>query len=134
MDKWVEWDPLTGIKETSYSDPDDDRVIVTKEEDVSGLLDRNQELRNTRATDIGIQKGLWHYASIPVTVQYELLKKGLNIHRRQDWKAIYDEINRNYPKLKTTDKTHSLGPRYSKPKSSSPTETSTKRGPLLIVR
>jgi hypothetical protein len=134
MKKWVEYDPATGVRETNYASDDDDKIIVRKEQDVQGLLDRNLELRNTRATDIGIKKGLWHYASIPITVQYELLKKGLSIHRRQDWRAIYDEINKNYPHLKTTDKTHSLGPRYKKLSDSSTPESSTKPGPLLIVR
>lgn len=134
MDKWIDYNPKTGVRETTYASDEDNSLIVRKEQDVSGLLDRNLELRNSRATDIGIKKGLWHYASIPLTVQYELLKKGLSIFRRQDWRAIFDEINRNYPNLKTTDKTHSLGPKYKKLSDSSPPETSTKPGPSLIVR
>src|SRR5687768_17121496 len=97
MQKWLEYDPVTGVQETNYASDDDNRLIVTKQEDVQPLLDRNAELRNSKATDIGIKKGLWHYASIPVTVQYELLKKGINIHRLEDHARMFAEIEANYP-------------------------------------
>lgn len=131
MKKWTEYDPETGITEIDYASDDDDKLVVQKIEDVEGLLDRNQELRNSGATDVGIKKGLWHVASIPVTVQYELLKKGINIFQKDDHRKMWEEINANYPYLKTTNKTHSL----SKKRPSSRTKaTSTKPGPSLIVR
>lgn len=132
MQKWIEYDPKTGVRETNYASDDDEKVIVTKEEDVQPLLDRNLEIRNSRATDIGIKKGLWHYASIPITVQYELLKKGINIHRLEDHAKMFAEIEANYPKLKTTYKKHLLN--LHRPSNSSKEESSTKPGPLLIVR
>jgi hypothetical protein len=128
MDKWVEYDPVTGVKEENEM-AEGGGVIVHKSEDVEGLLDRNKELANSGATNEGIKKGLWHYASIPLTVQYELLKKGINIARREDYKKLFDEINANYPYLKTTMKTHSL--KHNKPQSQ---ETSTQHGPYVIVR
>lgn len=129
MPSWIEYDPLTGIKETNVADDNDGNILVTKQQDVQPLLDRNAEARNTRAGDMGIKKGLWHYASIPITVQYELLKKGINIHRQEDHAKMFLELETNYPNLKTTNKKHLIGRKRS-PKE----ESSIKPGPFLIVR
>lgn len=128
MDKWIEYNPDHGVTETNVM-TEDGKVLVHKTQDVQALLDRNKELANTKATDIGIKKGLWHYASIPVTVQYDLYKKGINIARREDYKKLLDEINANYPHLKTTHKTHSI-----QRNSALKAATSTQRGPYVIVR
>lgn len=106
MSKWIEYDPDTGVTETNVAD-DDGNVIVHKSQDVSGLLDHTAEARNTRATDQGIKNGLWHYCSIPLAVQYEMLTKhGVNIHKREHWPRMFDLVNKHYPYLKTTDKVH----------------------------
>ena len=107
---WQEYDPLTGVHETNVGHDWEDKVTVRKTQNVQGLLDRNAYLRNTGATDAGIKKGLWHYCSVPIVVQYELLSKyGLNIHNKNHTDRIFQVINRDYPYLKTTDKTHSRG-------------------------
>lgn len=111
MDKWVEYDPYTGVTETTYSIDGDNEIHVRKEQDVEPLLDRNKELANTNATDEGLKKGLWLYASIPITVQYELLNKGININNRDHMPRVIQEINQNYPYLKTTSKHHEIGSR-----------------------
>lgn len=128
MGRWTEYNPHTGVHELNEWDEDTKRVVVTKSEDVEDLLDSHAELRNTRATDKGIKNGLWLYASIPMTVQYELLKRGINIFRAEDRKKMFDVINSEYPHLKTTQKTHSYKRRLT-PKA----ETSKVRGPSLIV-
>ena len=129
MSKWKEYDPLTGVVETNVADGETGQLTVHKSQDVEGLLERNKVLRNSGATDIGITKGLWHYASIPLTVQYELLKKGINVHDRLDRAKLLDELNSNYQYLKTTNKTHSL-----RRKRGTTPETTTPRGPALIIR
>jgi hypothetical protein len=108
MAKWTEYDPVTGIKETNSYFDGEDTITVHKEQHVQALLDRNAELRATAATDKGIKGGFWWYCSIPLTVQYELLSKyGLNIQNKNHTDAIFDIINRDYPALKVTQKTHS---------------------------
>lgn len=129
MSKWQEYDPLHGVQETNVADAETGQLIVHKVQDVEGLLERNKALANSGATDMGIKKGLWHYASIPLTVQYELLKKGINVHSKYDRAKLLDEINANYPQLKTTHKTHSI-----KRRSSTTKATTTPVGPSLIVR
>jgi hypothetical protein len=129
MGKWVEVGK-NGVVETNDYDEQEGILTVCKSQDVENLLDRNKELQNTRATDIGIKKGLWHYASIPVTVQYELLTKyGLSIHNKHHRADILEKINFDYPHLKTTTKTHSL-----KPKRTLKKDASANRGPHVIVR
>ena len=122
MSKWVEYDPWTGTTETNVADDDDGTITVHKEQDVTELLDRNADLRDTGAADNGIKKGLWLYASIPLAVQYEMLTKhGINIHNKDHWPRMFELINTDYPYLKTTNKTHALkgqGKIYAAPKNS----------------
>ena len=122
MTKWVEYDPFTGVTETNHVDEDRGAVIVTKSQDVEPLLDHTKALRNAGATDSGIKRGLWHYCSIPVPVQYEMLTKhGINIHNKDHWPRMFELINTDYPYLKTTNKTHALkgqGKIYAAPKNS----------------
>ena len=128
MSVWREYDPKKGIKDTTEH-VEGNVLTVTKTEDVEGLLDRNLEMRNTGATNAGIKNGWWMYCSIPVTVQYELLKRGLLITRSHDRPAIFDIINKEYPHLKVTAKNHS----YKRSRSAKPA-TTTPLGPSLIVR
>jgi hypothetical protein len=129
MGKWVDYTPHNGLVETNDFDEMSGLLTVQKSEDVQPLLDRNAEIRNTRGADAGIKAGMALYASIPMTVQYELLKKGISVLNKHHRKRLLDEINQNYPYLKVTNKTHSLG--LKKPKSG---ETSKPRGPFVIVR
>ena len=109
MGSWSEYDPNTGITEINEYDEINDVLHTTKVQDCTALVDHNRELKATRATDIGIKKGLWLYCSIPVGVQYELLwKHGVDITQRDHWPRLFDLINKEYPDLKTTDKTHSF--------------------------
>lgn len=116
------------MRETTVADEESGTLITRKEQDVEALLDRNKAAANAGATDKGIKDGLWHYASIPLTVQYELMKKGINVQSKYDRAKLLDEINANYPYLKTTHKTHSL-----RRKLSTTPASLTPRGPLLIV-
>ena len=129
MSRWTEYDPVTGVVETNIADGESGLLTVNKSQDIEGLLERNKQLRNSGATDIGIKKGLWHYATIPLAVQYELLKKGINVQSRCDRAKLLDELNTNYPHLKTTTKTHSL-----RRKRGTTPETTTPRGPSLIIK
>lgn len=106
--------------ETNVADGESS-ITVYKVQDVSALLDRNAYLRNTGATDIGVKKGLWHYASVPLVVQYELLSKyGLNFQNKEHTDRIFQVINRDYPYLKTTSKNHYRGRSPSHSVASSP--------------
>jgi len=108
--RWVEHDPYSGVTEINNAYDDDDLVHVTYQQDVEPLLALTAETRNTKAAD-DPKKRVRKYCSIPVTVQHELLKKGINVFNPDHMPAVLREINANYPHLKYTDKTHALGSR-----------------------
>ena len=136
--RWSEHDPYTGVTEINVANDDDDEITTHRVQDVEPLLAAAAETRNTGAADAG-EKGMRLYASIPVTVQYELLKKGINVYNPDHMPRVVAEIEANYPKLKYTEKTHSLKPKpiatsLSKPSDSQTPENLTTPGPFVIVR
>ena len=94
---------------TSYTEEGDteDDLIIRTEQDVEPILDALKAKRN-HEDDSGIKKGHWHYCSIPVTVQHEMLKKGINIFNKHQTAEVLKEINTNYPYLKATRKNHAI--------------------------
>lgn len=128
--RWEEYDPYTGVTEINVAEEDGDEIRTHRVQDVQPLLDRATETRNTGSGDRA-SKELHLYASIPMVVAYELLKKGINVFNPDHMPRVLQEINSNYPKLKYTDKTHALGSR--RPSSSQTQESSTTPGPSLIV-
>ena len=100
-------DPVTGV--TTYFDYDaiKDQVFLTYEQDVSGFLDRMQDIRNKpEISAAGIKEEWWYYCSIPTVVELELMRRGLYLHNPDHMKAIIKIINSDYPYLKATDKWH----------------------------
>jgi len=100
-------DPELGITEYWDYDPINDTFAIVTEQEVTPFLDRMQKIRNE--CDVwghGIKEEWLLYASIPTVVELELLKKGLRLDRKEDHKAIFKEINTNYPNLKAVNKKH----------------------------
>ena len=127
--RWLEHDPYTGVTAINDAYDDDDFVHVRYQQDVQPLLDSMAETRNTKSADG--KKDLHLYCSIPVLVQHELLRKGINVFNPDHMPKVLAEINANYPHLKATDKTHALGSR--RPVSSQKQETTPEPGPSVIV-
>jgi hypothetical protein len=129
--KWAEHDPYTGVTEINVADEDGDEIRTHRVQDVDPLLSRTAEARNTKSADRP-GKDLQLYASVPMVIAYEMLKKGINVFNPDHMPRVLAEINSNYPKLKYTEKTHALGSR--RVSDSQKPETSTPPGPALIVR
>lgn len=104
MPDFLDYDPLTGIQHETSTE--DDMIVVHTMQDVQPLIDRAQKMRTHGFNDKGIKNGMWHVADIPPTVILELKKKGLDIFKgdQQVLAKVHQEIERNYPYLKTTDK------------------------------
>ena len=101
--------PDTGVKEYFDYDPINDQVIMSYEQDVSGFLDRMNNIRNAPEISAkGIKEDWWLYCSIPPVVEMELKKKGLTVGKTSDMPRIFKEINVNYPYLKATTKNHAI--------------------------
>lgn len=98
-------DEFTGAKQYYSYNPDRDEHSLTTVEDVSGLLDALKNKRNA-TPEFGKVEEFAHYATLPNTVIMELMNKGININDKNCTKRLIQEINTNYPYLKTTTKHH----------------------------
>lgn len=102
-----EYDPDTGLTTHFDYDPIKDEVTLSYTQDVSGFLERMQQLRNNEDySKKGIKEEWWHYCSIPAVVEIELRNKGLKLENKDHLKDILKEVNSYYSKLKATDKHH----------------------------
>lgn len=105
---FFDYDPITGVTEY-YEESGDGTVAIHSYQDVSKYKDIAAELRNGGSPDEQWRKhGATTYAIIPPIVQLELYQKGINILDPGATKRVVDEINKNYPHLKTTYKHHEL--------------------------
>lgn len=102
-----DYDPETGVREWFDYDPIKDQMTITSEQDVTFFLDRMNAIRNNPDISAkGIKEDWWYYCSIPPIVELELRNKGLHLENKDHTKAIFKEINANYPYLKATTKKH----------------------------
>ena len=104
MAEFFDYDPLTGV--SHYTEQDGDTTIVHTVQDLTPLVERNKKIANEGLKDGGIKDSWWHYCDIPPVVELALRKKGINIHDPDHGKAMFKEINQNYPYLKLTHKKH----------------------------
>jgi hypothetical protein len=102
--EFFDYDPLSGVRYDT--EQDGDITILHRTQDVQPLIDRNQAMAREGVMDKGIKEGWWHYCDIPPVVELELRKKGIDIHNPEDGKRMFEEINKNYPYLKRTHKSH----------------------------
>ena len=103
------YDPITGVRDLWDYDPDTGVATIRREQNVQPVLDYAAAIRSAGASDRKYQKGGKEaalYAVIPAGVQFELLKKGIDIHDPNCTKRLLETINRDYPYLKMTDKVH----------------------------
>jgi len=99
-------DPVTGLAE--YVEFVDGKVHITYEQDVQAVVDYAKSLANEEICDGNFRGEGWHYAIIPAVVQMQLKAKGIDILNQNHTKRLLQEINTNYPYLKTTHRNHAL--------------------------
>jgi hypothetical protein len=105
----LDYDPLTGISTWFQYQDSTEEMAITTEQDLSPILDGITARRNdTDYSRDGIKNDWWHYARLPLTVIMEMKSKhGVDLMASKvDWKSALKIINREYPLLKTTEKTH----------------------------
>lgn len=103
-----DYDPLTGIRTLWEYDEDTGKGRIRREQDCTAAVDWATKIRNEGAADKELRKDdyMCLYAIIPPGVEMELRGKGIDIYDSNCTKRLLQEINRNYPWLKTTDMTH----------------------------
>jgi hypothetical protein len=93
----------------TWEDEYEGRLQVHYRQDVEPILERNKILRNGGLTDSGIKRDMWLYASIPPVVILKLrFEYGLDVFDRNDIKRVMEVINRDFPHVKCTNKTHTI--------------------------
>lgn len=108
MSQFFDYDPTTGVTQYfDYLEKDGkDYGVIKSVQDIEPLLKWCQENRDQ--PDVwrqGVKESWALYAKIPAIVQLELKKKGIDINNPDHSKAVFREINQNYPFLKVTTKT-----------------------------
>ena len=96
----------SGLNYLESTDPGSGKTIIRSEQDCQPVLDRAAKQRATGERDKGIAGHMKHYCYLPNGVALELMKKGINMMRptNSDWARFFQEIETNYPMLKTTEK------------------------------
>lgn len=93
----------------TWEDEYDGKLQVHYRQDVEPILERNKMMRNDSLTDHGIKHDFWLYASIPPVVILKLkYEYGLDVGNRNHIKRVVEVINRDFPFLKCTEKTHTI--------------------------
>lgn len=105
----VDYDPLSGMTTFCDYDPLTDITIVSREQDIESLLEKNKTLQNSDDyTRTGIKECFWHYASIPnILIEKWKVEDGIDVFNKDHAKAVYKKLNSpEYRFLKTTNKVH----------------------------
>lgn len=71
-----DYDPMTGVRQRLKIDQDGVMHFETTQ-DVSGIVDTAQEIASNFCKNQSWGDGAHHVASIPVLVQYDLIKRGI---------------------------------------------------------
>jgi hypothetical protein len=105
----LDYDPLTGM--TTHFDyiPETDTTVISREQDVSTILDINKALQNNeQITKDGIKEGWWQYAKIPmIVIEKWINEHGVDVFNKDHQKAVFRLLNQpEYRYLKTTTKMH----------------------------
>jgi hypothetical protein len=100
-----DYDPLTGVEILWDYDEESGSAVFHKQQDVEPLLEWAKANRIAKKDDEMMKRDEYFclFASIPATVEMELLKKGINIEKC-DTKTLVQEIETNYPYLKHTER------------------------------
>lgn len=102
------YDPLTGV--TKYFDYDEEKgeALIRSVQDVSSILEFAKACRTAEISKEQLKKDdyMCLHATIPVVVQLELMKKGIDIFDNNCSKRLMEEIETNYPYLKCSNFKH----------------------------
>lgn len=107
MSTFLDFDPETGIRHDLDYDEMTGLATIKTIQDVEPLLKYTREMAASGQKDKGIKGSWWLYAKIPAVVELEMRKKGIRLTDKDSTKRIVQEINENFPHLKTTCKNDS---------------------------
>ena len=89
----LDFDPITGLKQFHDYDASEDRTVISYEQDVQPILDRNKELQNSASGPMG---DMCHVASIPSSVQLKwLIEHGVDLSNKDHMPGVKKLLNSN---------------------------------------
>lgn len=90
----LDYDPFTGLMTFHDYDETDDTTIISYEQDVEPILDRNKEMQNHGPS--GPMGDMCHVASIPSSVQLKwLIEHGVDLTNKDHMPAVKRLLNSN---------------------------------------
>jgi hypothetical protein len=106
----LDFNPLTGEKVWFDYGQHDDQMVITHEQDVTGALAFSHEKAvDGNLTRKGIKNDMWHYARVPNSIIMEMKQKhGVDFFDKNHAKKVFQLLNTEYKRFKTTDKTHNV--------------------------
>lgn len=114
MAQFLDYDPIRGVEQ--LEDTTDvggrGRLQIHYRQDVEPILDLAKYERNNGLADKhGKESGqdIYLYARIPPVIILKLkYEYGVDVFKRDHMKRAFEIINRDFPLLKCTDKTHNM--------------------------
>jgi hypothetical protein len=90
----LDHDPLTGITTYHHFDPVTGIATIETEQDMEPFIERNKAMQNDADySKSGMKNEFWYAASIPINVQYQWLKEGIDIFNKDHWQAVRKKLN-----------------------------------------
>ncbi len=87
----LDYDPLIGLTTFHDYDESEDRTIISYEQDVEPLLDRNKILANDASGPMG---DMCHVASVPATIQMKwMTEHGVDMMNKDHWPGVRRLLN-----------------------------------------
>lgn len=93
MKRLLDYDPATGLAEYHSYDEATDTTVVSCEQDVEPILDRNKAAANTASGPMG---DMVHVASIPSSIQLKwLVEHGIDLTNKDHMPGVKRLLNSN---------------------------------------
>ncbi len=103
-----DYDPITGVAEYFEETPDG-KFHIHSFQNVTPIMDAAQRMRNEGGPDEAWKEtGCTMYASLPMIIVHDMLKRGINVFDQNDLPRVIKEVNTTYANFKTTHKHHAL--------------------------
>lgn len=94
MKRLLDYDPLTGITQWHHFDEMTGKTTIETVQDVEPFIEMNKKMRNDADySRRGMKNEFWHVATIPIVVQEQWLKEGIDIHNNDHWPAVKRKLN-----------------------------------------
>lgn len=94
MKRLLDYDPLTGI--TQYHHYDELTKVSTIEtiQDMEPFIEMAKDLQNdSEYSKKGMKNEWWHAATIPVLIQEQWMKEGIDLYNKDHWPKVKAKLN-----------------------------------------